>query len=104
MLLPEFTNDEQYLINFIKSQNAVGGSSLYMWSYVLGGITIAGFAAYFGSIPMMGAAFVVVCGFRIYEDWYQLKWMPAWRSIIAKYEAAAAGNGSNSTDDSDADS
>ena len=89
MPLPDFTADEQYLINSVKSPTAFGRSNSYMWSYLSCGAIIAGFAAYYGSIRMLLSAFVVVCGFRIYEERYQLKWMPLWRSIIAKYESAA---------------
>ena len=101
MPLPNFTDDELYLINFLKSPNAAGSS--YMLAYVVGGVIIAGFAAYFGSIPMMLAAFVVVCSFRIYEERYQMKWMPLWRSIIDKYETACVGEPKIQPDSSDAD-
>ena len=101
MPLPEFTNDEQYVLSFIKSPKMVGASSAYMWGYILGGIIIAGFGAYFSNVLMMAAAFVVVCGFRIYEERYQLKSIPLWRSIIEKYEAAAVSNDSAPTDNLD---
>jgi hypothetical protein len=89
MPLPDFTSDEQYLINSIRSPKASSNSSSYMWGYVIGGALIAVFAAYYENVLMMLAAFVVVCGFRVYEEHFQLKWMPLWRSIIEKYEAAA---------------
>ena len=87
MSLPEFTPDEQYLIHYVKSQKAAGPH--YVWGYVIGGMILCGFAAYYDSIPMMVAAFVVVCGFRVYEEWNQSRWTPIWRSIINKFEAAA---------------
>ncbi len=96
MPLPDFTDDEQYLIKCVKSPNATGRSSSSMWSYLISGAVVAGFGAYHSSIPMMITAFVVVCGFRIYEERFQNKWLPHWRSIILKYEAAARGE-----DDSD---
>lgn len=49
-------------------------------------------------IPMMLAAFVMVCGFRIYEERFQNKWMPLWRSIISKYESAASGTDSHDSE------
>lgn len=101
MSLPDFTDDERYLINFVKSPKA-GGSS-YMLGYVVGAVIIAGFAAHYGSIPMMLAAFVVVCGFRVYEECYQVKWMPLWRSIVDKYEAACVSESAGRTGDSHAD-
>lgn len=36
---------------------------------------------------MMLAAFVIVVGFRIYEEMFQSKWLPLWPFIISKYEA-----------------
>ncbi|MDB2686917.1 hypothetical protein N9Y42_06865 [Mariniblastus sp.] len=41
---------------------------------------------------MLLSTFAVVIGFRIYEELFQAKWLPLWRSIIAKYEAAALGD------------
>jgi hypothetical protein len=89
MALPNFTTDEQYLINSIRSPKASFSTNSYMWGYIIGGSLIAAFAAYHANVLMMLAAFVVVCGFRVYEEHFQLKWMPLWRSIIEKYEAAA---------------
>ncbi len=91
MPFPDFTNDEQYLINCAKSTKANGPANAYMWGYVVAAAVLAGFGAYHGNVPMMLAAFAVVCGFRIYEEMFQSKWLPLWRSIIAKYEAAALG-------------
>ncbi len=99
MPLPEFTSDEQYVIDFVKSPKASSLSIAWMCGYLSGGIVIAGFAAYLGSVPMMGTAFVVVCCFRIWEEWYQTRWLPLWRSIIAKYEAAVVDNGNASRGD-----
>jgi len=89
MPLPEFTPDEQYLINSVKSHKSLGTSNSYMWGYLTGGVLLCAFAAYYDNTAMLVAAFLVVCGFRIYEDRWQSKWMPLWRSIIDKYEAAA---------------
>jgi len=71
-----------------------------MWGYIVGGILLAGFGAYHGSIPMMLAAFLIVCAFRVHEEMCHeemcheemchAKWMPVWRSIVTKYEGAAA--------------
>ena len=53
---------------------------------------LAGFGAFHSSVPMILTAFAVVVGFRIYEEMYHSKWVPLWRSIIVKYEAAAIGD------------
>ena len=90
MPLPNFTDTELYLINFTKSPSSTGQSS-YMWGYLIGGAVLMGFGAYHDSVPMMLTAFIVVLGFRIYEEIYQSKWLPVWRSIIEKSEAAAIG-------------
>jgi len=89
MPLPDFTDDERYLINYVKSPNASDGAISYVWGYLLGGAALSGFGAYYGSIPMMLTAFVVICGFRIYEERFQTKWTPLWRSIIVKFEASS---------------
>ena len=93
MPLPDFTDDERYLINFAKSTAATNQTNSYMWGYVIAGSVLAGFGAYQSSIPMILIAFVIVIGFRIYEELFQFKWIPLWRSIITKYEAAALGDG-----------
>lgn len=90
MPLPDFTSDERYLINFLKSSSASQNS--YMWGYLIGGAVIAGFGVYHGSALMILNALVLVYGFRVYEEYHQSKWIPKWRSIIAKYEAALGGD------------
>ena len=89
MPLPDFNNDEQYLIGCLKSSKASRTSNSYMWGYIIGSALIAGFAAYYENVWMMLAAFVIVCSFRVYEERLQSRWMPYWQSIIEKYEAAA---------------
>ena len=100
MPLPEFTPDEAYLINCIKSSRGARFANPYMWSYLIGGAIIAGFAATYDSFPMLLSAFVVVIGFRVYEERFQAKWLPQWQAIIAKYEVAADANDGTS-DESD---
>lgn len=98
MPLPNFNAEEQYLINGVRSSNAFGNSSSYMWGYLVGGAMVAGFAVYYDNIWMMLVAFVIVCGFRIYEERIQSRWMPYWRSIIEKYESAANSKEVDSTE------
>jgi hypothetical protein len=88
MPLPEFTDQERLLIQNVKSPTMAAGSTSYMWSYILVGTVLAVVAAYVRSIPLMGVAFVLVCGFRIHEERHQKSWMPVLRSIVNKYEAA----------------
>ncbi len=92
MPIPNFTDDELFLINFTKSSSANTQSNSYMWGYLVGGAVLAGFGAYQSSVPMILTAFILVCGFRIYEEMFQSKWIPLWRSIIEKYETAAMGD------------
>ena len=102
MPLPEFTNDEQYLISFAKSTRAREQTNTYMWGYLVGGVALAGFGVFHDNVPMMLGAFAVVCGCRVYEELTQTKWTPVWREIIKKYEDAAIGadaaDNPNSTD------
>lgn len=88
MARPQFTDDELYVIKYTQSATAATTANSYMWGYVLGGAALAAFAAYYQSVPMLLSAFVVVCGFRLYEDRLQLRWVPVWQSILHKYEAA----------------
>jgi len=90
MPLPNFSPEEQYLINIVKSSE-ISASNPYMWGYVIAGLLMCGFAAYHNSIPLLVCAFLVICGFRLYEEWYQRRWMPIWRSIIDKFEHCAMG-------------
>ncbi len=89
MPIPNFTDDEQYLINFAKSRKASSQPNPYIWGYLVGGTAVAGFGAYHDNVPVMATTFVVVCGLRIHEELFQSRWLPLWRSIITNYEAAA---------------
>lgn len=104
MPLPDFTDDERYLINCAKSTAANSQTNLYMLGYVVGGSVLAAFGAYLSNIPMLLSAFVVVIGFRIYEEYFQSKWLPLWRSVIAKYEASCIGKSIDNETDGDAES
>ena len=99
MPLPDFTSDEQYLINCLKSPKASANPNSYMWGYIIGASLFAALAAYHENVLMMLVAFVLVCGFRVYEERLQSAWTPHWKSIIEKYEAAATlgGNPNAST-------
>ena len=99
MPLPDFTQDERYLINVLKAQKNGSTFNPYMWSYVVGGVLIAAFAAYYGNVFMMLAAFAIVCAFRVYEEYYQARWSLLYGSIIEKYEAAILGERANTADD-----
>ena len=56
------------------------------------------FALAYDSLALMASGFAVVCGFRIYEEVLQNRWLPFWRSILAKYEAAIAAADSSTGD------
>src|SRR5688500_7635043 len=88
-VMPKFTDDEQYLLTAIRSENNSSGGD-FMWGYILGAVAFAGFAAYHENTLMMLCAFAVVCGFRIYEERYHAQWQSVFRSIIAKYDQAIA--------------
>ncbi len=88
MPMPEFTPQEQYLIYSVKSRSSTGWMALSAWGYLMAGGILFGAAAYGQSIAMMAIVFVLVCGFRIFEEISQSKWLPVWRSVVEKYEAA----------------
>lgn len=85
---PDFTPDEQYLVNYAKSPTARRNAGAFTWGYVMGGIALGCCGAYYKSVELMVVAFALVIGFRIYEERYQRRWDPVFRSLIAKYEAA----------------
>jgi hypothetical protein len=66
MAMPQCTDEELYLINFVRGETTQSNS--YMFTYLVSGLALAGFGAYTGSIAMMLSAFLVVCGFRLYEE------------------------------------
>ncbi len=101
MALPDFNSDEQYLVNSVKSPKAAGDYNVFMWGYILGGGLLAGFAAYLDNTMMMLAAFVIVSSFRVHEERYHRQWMPVWRSVIEKYEAAAMATDARASTDSE---
>jgi hypothetical protein len=86
MARPQFTAEEEYLINAVLSDK--GAPDPLMWSYIVSGLGLAGFAAYHESIPMLLSAFVVVCGFRLFEARAHRGLTVQWRSLLEKYETA----------------
>lgn len=95
MPLPEFTRQERYVLDSLRNSDVTSGYNVFMWSYLTSGILLAVFAAYFDSIPMMASAFATLSLLRIYEEHWNSKWLPTWRSIIAKYETALTESGKN---------
>ena len=99
MPMPEFTPDERYLIAYIKSREATRLNS-FMVAYVLSGAAWFLFGVQYDSSPMLFAGFGTFIVGRIYEENYWWRFIPAWKSLIVKFEAAC-GDGpaadSNST-------
>jgi len=85
--MPKFTDDEQQIINTLRSREADRPNN-FMWAYLGVGLLFAGFAAYHENTWMMLCGFALVCSCRIYEDRLQAKANPLFRSIILKYEQA----------------
>lgn len=88
MPMPDFSDDENYLINCAKSPDVSKSSSSYTWGYLIASAGLAGVAIYENNFWLLFSAFVMVCGFRIYEERFQAKWLPHWKSIINKFEEA----------------
>src|SRR5688500_4878711 len=82
-----FNADEQYLINYIQSQSASRWNP-FMLGYLLPAIVLCLFGAYNSNFALIVCAFVMMCGFRLYEEHHQRKWAAILKSIVEKYEAA----------------
>ena len=104
MPLPNFTDDEQYIVNSTKSASANDHANSYMWSSLIGSVLLAGFGVYHKNMQMMLAAVGLVCVVRIYEERLQSQWLPVWRSVITKYETACTVDSFDSEPKSDVDS
>lgn len=87
MSKPNFTSEELYLINGIKAKDT-GASSFYMWHYLIGGFVMAMLGIAQDNGLLILCALALVAGYRIYEERHYRKYIPAWRSIIDKYETA----------------
>ena len=88
MARPEFTVEEQYLINYMRSGRGDSPWNPYTLGYSLSATILAGFGIYTDSLAMLVWALLLVCGFRVYEDIHQSRGQRTWRSILDKYEAA----------------
>lgn len=87
MSKPEFTAEEQYVISFVQ-QDKTGTWHPYVVSQFVLGVALAAMAVYVNSLYLAVCGICILVGYRIYEDRYQSRWTPVWRSIIEKYETA----------------
>ena len=90
MAYPDFTPEEEYYISYVKQADASLVTNPTMWGYLLCSSVFFSIGAYQSSMPVMVIAFAVMVGYRIYEEFSGAKWTAVWRSIIEKFEAAAA--------------
>ena len=90
MPLPDFTPDEKYLIAFIKSREATRLNG-FMVVYVLSGMAWFLCGVPYESSPMLFAGFGTFVIGRIYEENHWWKHLPAWKSLIVRFEAACGG-------------
>lgn len=86
--MPEFTPEEQYLIQYLRSPGTSKSLFSQMIAYIAGAITLAAFGIYHSDVAIISAAVVLLVGLRIYEGVIQSKWLPVWRSLISKFESA----------------
>lgn len=88
---PEFTDEEQYVVSFYKSQQPTGVLSALSndLPYLVPNLIIAGLGVYFESIAVLVAAFIVLVGFKAREAYYQPRYHEITRSILFKYEQRA---------------
>ena len=90
MAYPDFTLDEKYLISYVKTTEASRSTNSYTWGYMVSSSILFGLGVYHTTVALMVIAFVLVIGFRFYEEWNGNKWTPIWKGIVEKYEAAVA--------------
>ena len=95
MPLPEFSEEEKYLIEYVKSKSERSWDG-HVIGILVGGVFLCFLGAWYNNVMLMICAFVVLCGFKLYEEQYQRKCLPIWRSIFAKYESAISGDRQNS--------
>lgn len=88
MPLPDFDSTEVYLVHHVKAAKPYPNA--YTTTYVVFGALLTGLGFYHDDRGLMLTAMLTVVGFKAYEQWYQAKLLPAWKSIFAKYEAAIA--------------
>lgn len=88
MSRPEFTRDEQYLINYVLSPIASRGESHAAWWQLIGASGLFGFGIYSEIPVMLYAGFVALVAFKIHEMIHGRKWGAIWRSVLQKYEEA----------------
>ena len=86
MPLPEFDHNEQYVIRYVKTAGWYPGS--FTTGYLIGAAIVTGFGNCVASVEVMLVAMLVVLCFKAYEEWLQVRMLPVWRSVFAKYEAA----------------
>lgn len=91
MPLPDFTDEEQYLINAVKLSQSNRRPDSFMWAYLLSSAGLGFAGTYYNNPGLAFTAVVAICCFRIYEEFHQSKWGPYWYSIITKFEEAARG-------------
>jgi hypothetical protein len=92
MSLPQFTPEEQFVVSILKSTLPVSRFNALMWGYLVSGSILGGVAMYYSNIHVMAISLILIVGFRLYEEWYQSRWQPVYRSVVMKYESALIDN------------
>lgn len=85
---PDFTDEEQYLIDVVKSKMASEGQLSASIGMVVSTGVLAAFGFYHRNVEMVLGAFIVLVGYQIYVELTQARVTPQWRNIITKYESA----------------
>ncbi len=86
MPLPEFTSQERYLIGHVKS--GFRGCNVSIAAHLTVCLVMAAFGMIQKNMPLMAFAVLILAVQRVVESWQQSHWIPVWRSIFEKYEAA----------------
>jgi hypothetical protein len=85
---PEFTRDEQYLINCTLSPSASRIASHAAWWQLAVASGLFGFGIYSEVPVMLYAGFVTLVAFKVQEMIQGRRWGPLWSSVFQKYEEA----------------
>lgn len=94
---PEFSDEEELLIQYIRSTSSTGKSTFYVATYLLLGCALVAYGLWNQLLVCVIAGWIVFVFARLQELGQEKKWSVVWRSVIEKYEAALAQDADDDT-------